>query len=121
MDSLKATITKEEMGGKMRVWRETTTTSPNGRHLGHCKALFVTTDRSLEDAERVHYQSMQDDIAECYVGLLNYAIKHKYLYERWKQNVNMMIYKEVGNIKIHRLQLIHIYEADFNFFLGHAR
>ena len=29
-----------------------------------------------------------------------------------------MIYKEVGNIKIHRLRVIHIYEADFNFFLG---
>ena len=41
LDSLKATITKKEMGGKMKVWRETTTTSPSGRHLGHYKALFV--------------------------------------------------------------------------------
>ena len=58
----------------MKVWRETTTTSPSGRHLGHYKALFATIDRSLEEAERVHYRAMQDDIAECYVGLLNYTI-----------------------------------------------
>ena len=100
------------------VWRETTTTFPSGRHLGHYQALFVTIDRSLEEDERVQYCSMQDDIAECYVGLLNYAIKHKYSFAQWKQIVNMMIYKEVGNIKIYRLRVIHIYEADFNFVLG---
>ena len=41
LDSLKATITKEELEGKMRVWGETTTTSPSGRHLGHYKDLFI--------------------------------------------------------------------------------
>ena len=28
-----------------------------------------------------------------------------------------MIYKEQGNVKIHQLQVIHIYEADYNFLI----
>ena len=31
---------------------------------------------------------------------------------------NMMILKEEGNLKIHRLRVIHLYEADLNFILG---
>ena len=29
-----------------------------------------------------------------------------------------MIYKEQGNVEIHQLQVIHIYEADYNFLIG---
>jgi hypothetical protein len=29
-----------------------------------------------------------------------------------------MIFKEPGNHKIHHLQVIHLYEADYNFILG---
>ena len=29
-----------------------------------------------------------------------------------------MIYKEQGNVKINRLRVIHIYEADYNFLIG---
>ncbi len=35
------TISLEEFQGKLRVWRESTTTSPSGMHLGHYKALFA--------------------------------------------------------------------------------
>ena len=31
---------------------------------------------------------------------------------------NMMIYKEPGNIKIHRLRVIHLYEADMSLMWG---
>ena len=35
------TITEEEFRGKLTAWRETTTTSPSGLHLGHYKSLFA--------------------------------------------------------------------------------
>ena len=35
------TITDEEFVGKLKVWKETTTTSPSGAHLGHHKALIA--------------------------------------------------------------------------------
>merc|ERR1711884_655074 len=46
------------------------------------------------------------------------CIKHRYVLQRWKNIVNMMIYKEVGNIKIHRLRVIHLYEADMGLLWG---
>ncbi|OEU15138.1 hypothetical protein FRACYDRAFT_239817 [Fragilariopsis cylindrus CCMP1102] len=111
-------LTTEEFKGKFRVWRESTSTSPSGRHLGHYKALVVTIDRSLKEEEREALRNIQEAITKCYVHMINYAIKHKYSLERWKTIVNMMIYKEPGNVKIHRLRVIHIYEADLSLLWG---
>ena len=118
LDSLTPDITVADLRGKFSKWRELTSTSPSGRHLGHYKLLFQTIDRSLTADERTKYMAMQEEIAECYVALLNYAIRHNYSLERWRQIVNMMIYKEEGNVKIHKLQVLHLYEMDLNFMLG---
>ena len=41
------------------------------------------------------------------------------VYERWRTIVDMiMIYKEEGNVNIHKLWVIHLYEVDLNFMLG---
>ena len=45
-------ITVAQLRGKMKVWREGTTTSPSGHHLGHYKSLFTVIDKSLECMER---------------------------------------------------------------------
>jgi hypothetical protein len=111
-------LTRKEFTGKFKVWRESTSTSPSGRHLGHYKALVAIIDRSLDEEDRLQYKSYQEEIAECYIGLINYAIKHRYSLRRWKTIVNMMIYKEHGNVKIHRLRVIHLYEADLSLLWG---
>ena len=49
---------------------------------------------------------------------MNYCIRNNYVLQRWKTIVNMMILKEPLNFKIHRLRVIHIYEADFNMLLA---
>jgi hypothetical protein len=49
---------------------------------------------------------------------LEYALINGYSYQRWKKVVNIMIEKEPGNPKIHRLRVIHLYEADYNLVLG---
>jgi hypothetical protein len=84
-------VTKKEITGKFKAWRESTSTSTRGRHLGHYKALVSTIDRSLEDGDRGKYRAYQDKMIECYLSLINYAIKHKYSLKRWKTIVNMMI------------------------------
>jgi hypothetical protein len=76
--------TASEWVGKMKVWRETTTTNPSGMHLGHHKALvreFPPTDEApppgavtLESKRRLLLQGQLD--------LLNYAIRHSYIYRR---------------------------------------
>ena len=111
-------VTRKNFEGKYRAWRESTSTSPSGRHLGHYKATTSTIDKSLHPGERTKLRAQQEDIQDCYIGIINYSIKHKYSYERWKTIVNMMIYKEEGNVKIHRLRVIHLYEADLGFLWG---
>ena len=51
LDHLEATVSIQHMLGKFKKWRESTSTSPSGRHPGHYKALFTTIDRSLPEKE----------------------------------------------------------------------
>ena len=44
VDATTKKLTYNEFKGKMNVWSEQTTTSPNGWHLGHHKSLFYTID-----------------------------------------------------------------------------
>ena len=75
-------------------------------------------DKSLKVEERKELLEIQEKIAGCYVATINYAICHNYLYKRWKQIKNFMIYKEQGNVKIHQLQVMHVYKADYNFLVS---
>ena len=54
----------------------------------------------------------------CYIGIINYAIKHHYSLEYWKIIMNNTIYKEPSNVKIHQLCVIHIYKADLALMWG---
>ena len=94
-------ITTDEFDSKMRKWKETTSTSPSGRHLGHYKVLVSTIDRSLKEDDVKDLKQIQQEIKMCYIGLINYCVKHRYSLHRWKTIVNMMIYKESRNVKIH--------------------
>ena len=86
--------------------------------MGHYKSLFTVINKSLKCDERKELKEIQERITGCYVAILNYAIQHNYSYKRWKQILNFMIYKEQSNVKIHQLRAIHIYEANYNFFIG---
>ena len=111
-------ITLKNFKGKLKVWRENTTTSPSGRHLGHYKSLLARGpyDNTQELYHQLHKE--QDYITNAIISILNYCIQTNYTLRRWLTIVNTMIFKEPGNYKIHRLRVIHIYEADFNLLLA---
>jgi hypothetical protein len=126
-----AEITEEEFIGKLKVWRESTTTSPSGIHLGHYKALLARhqyshipdDDETEEDGIRKvqlrdELNGMQQAMLRLHVQLINYALSRGYSYDRWKTVVNTTLFKEPNNIRIHRTRVIHIYEADYNLMLG---
>ena len=94
-------ITKEEMMTKYKLWREQTTTSPSGRHLGHYKALIGkhTYDKNSEGAQT--FEEKQQQIINVHHSMLNYAIKHGYSYCRWKQVENFTLEKDAGSPKLH--------------------
>lgn len=79
-----------------------TTTLPSDRHLalGHYKA------------------NIQDPVLlKCLHTFLNIAINRGIAIPRWSKATNILIEKDPGTPNINRLRIIHLFEADFNFFL----
>jgi hypothetical protein len=123
LDHVPAELTLEEFTAKIQSWREATTTSPSGRHLGRYKALFGTSIYLLEPDDNGNgpfeqFLVKQKEIAALIVQIINFCIQHGHVLSRWTQIVNTMIFKDEGNYRIHRLRVIHIYEADFNLLLA---
>ena len=142
LDSISGYLTENEWVGKMKVWRESTSTSPSKLHIGHHKILIYKFDdgdkiedntsrwdflRTTIEAQDHHeppqqqppsLEEMRIALLLAQIGLMNYAINHGYVYKRWTSVVNMMILKEENNTKIHQLRVIHLYKADYNLLLG---
>ena len=92
-------------------WKESTTTSPSGRHLGHMKSLLHTIDNQSESWPSSCV--CPKDIFEAIYRLTNLCITHCHVLPRWETVHNLLIQKEEGNQKIHRLRTIHIQECDW--------
>jgi hypothetical protein len=121
------TISEEEFIGKLKVWRESTSTSPSGLQLGHYKALIArhqqsevdNNDNDKRQTEKRDLDMIQREIRTLHLTrLINYPLERGYLYHRWQTVANAMLFKETGNIKIHRTRVIHLYEADVNLCMG---
>jgi ribonuclease HI len=123
---VETTISEKEFTGKLRAWRESTSTSPSGLHLGHYKALIARHRYSSipEDEDEEHRQNrdrlnrMQRELLDLHLTLLNYALTRGYSYDRWKKVANTILFKDPGVIKIYRTRVIHLYEADYNLAMG---
>ena len=81
-------------------WKEATSTSPSGRHLGHYKAII-----------------QDETLLTCLTNFLQLTLKHGLVLTRWCNAVNIMIEKDTGVPKLTRLRIIHLFEADLNLFL----
>ena len=97
-------------------WRESTSTSPYGDHLGHDKAVLRHTSRLLPtDDPSLHIGQRMFAIKAL---LLNLANGSTFLYERWLTVINAMIEKIPGNPCIDKMRIIHIISADSNYYFG---
>ena len=81
-------------------WREQTSTSPSGRHLGHYRAVI-----------------QDDTLLRCLTKFLDIAVQRGISISRWQYAINVMLEKDAGCPRINRLRIIHLFEADFNFIL----
>jgi hypothetical protein len=122
LDAVSDEVTLDEWTGKMKSWKETTSTSPSGMHLGHHKTLIkpFLPDNPPPGTppELLELESQRQAIAQAQVNLLNLAIKNQYTYERWHNVVNFLLAKEPGIPRCHKLRVIHLYEADLNALIG---
>jgi hypothetical protein len=127
-DTTRPTISDEDFSDKLKFWSESTTTSPSGTHLGHYKSLIArhsfSSDAAEDDltpafkARRDELDFKQRAIRTLRLELLNYALERGYSFQRWRKVVNTMLFKDPDNVRLHRTRVIHIYEADYNLFLG---
>jgi hypothetical protein len=107
-------------------WRESTTTSPSGKHLGIYRTLTRAASNyydlpSNAPKDRGDNNAQNKTTAELALQiqnhLINLAIKHTHSYRRWQNINNLFIEKLPGYPLIGKLRVIHIYEADWNLLL----
>jgi hypothetical protein len=118
-DKVPFDITEEEYRGKIMSWNERTSTSPGSNmHLGHLRAYWAQHLLEEGSDEEKQLETNRSNILTGHLILLNYALQFGHSYESWKMIVNSMIEKDPGTPKIHRLRVIHLYEADYNLILA---
>ena len=97
---IKTTMSEEDIRRGISKWKEKTSTSPSGRHLGHYRAII-----------------QDPTLLKCMTLFMHVAIKSGISVTRWSQATNVMLEKDTGNPRIHRLHIIHLFEADFNLYM----
>ena len=85
----------------VKAWKETTSTSPSGRHLGHYRTAILDPP----------------DVARLHTDMLNLPITYGFAPKRWTHSVTPLIEKDEGFPFLTRLRVIHLFEADYNLFL----
>ena len=78
-------------------WKEQTTTSPSGRHLGHYHIPYRTFEYDeIKKEEKEEIERLRGIIIHLYHNILQISMKHKHVYKRWNTVVTQMIEKDPG-------------------------
>jgi hypothetical protein len=100
-------MTREQVSTGFKKWREDTSTSPSGCHLGLRRIPAFSSPIKDIEARRGRIQQIQADI-------INIPIGRGFSPSRWQTIVNAMLEKIEGKPLLHKLRVIHIVEADYN-------
>jgi hypothetical protein len=69
-------ITEEVFISGYKKWKESTSTSPSGRHLGHYKAIVYDPCLKKQETEQAHLCKRETNLVAALVTLLNIPIHH---------------------------------------------
>jgi hypothetical protein len=100
-------ITPDQVSQGFKRWREETSTSPSGCHLGLQRIPAFSTETKEDELMRQQIQQVQADV-------VNLPIGNGFSPSRWQVVVNAMLEKIAGKPLLHKLRVIHILEADYN-------
>jgi hypothetical protein len=100
-------ISSDEVARGFKKWKEATSTSPSGCHLGLRRIPAIPFNEKALDETR-------QAILEVQTLAINIPIHMGFTPDRWKTVVNAMLEKVPGTPMLHKLRVIHILEADYN-------
>jgi hypothetical protein len=113
-DSIAIRITVEDLRAGFKAWRETTSTSPSGRHLGYYRSKMAFEPLPDDD----NTPRVSDRIFRVLADLADFAIRTGFIFTRWTNIVNAMLEKIPGHPLLAKVRVIHLLEADLNLSLG---
>ena len=97
----------------LEKWKESTTTSPSGRHLGH--------HHSLSSPDGTQYNKDKEDFSDGMWHILHNITSIALLNEkpltRWLTSIVILLPKDIGRPKIYRIRIINTYESEYNLVL----
>ena len=106
----KGIIPLKEFKQGYKQWKKLTITSPSGRHLVRYHVLLAPDGESKEETFSEDMWIMHNDIMN--IALLNETPLH-----RWLLCIVILLPKDQGKPKVHRLRIINTYENDYNLIL----
>jgi hypothetical protein len=113
----------DDMCDGLLKWREQTTTSPSGKHLGIYRALAkarkhqIYTNNDTKQDLSYNDSNNQPIATKClHIPhlLMTLSILKSHTFERWQIVHNFLLEKIPGYPLIDKLRVIHIYEADWS-------
>jgi Reverse transcriptase (RNA-dependent DNA polymerase) len=109
-------ITLDDWKKKYKSWKESTSTSPSGMHLGHYKSLltqhYVQDDESCKIDEKL--DTIQQQLFQTTLDIVNLSIALSFPLKRWTKAINIVIPKRKHVTSFNHLRNIHLYESDLN-------
>jgi hypothetical protein len=105
-------LTTDEMKETYRKWKESTSTSPFGCHLGYWHALLAP-DGDHKTSKKNNEQIVEQ-IWLIHTNTLNASILSGIPLRRWTTVHSNMLLKIEGVPQVDKLRAIHLYEADYN-------
>ena len=109
LPTISSTVSLDDFRQGIIKWRKDTSTSPSGLHLGHLKALTIALSDNTD--------TLATELLSVNHLLLEISRLRKQPLKRWLDEVEVMLEKDPGDPKLHRLRIICLYEADYNLFL----
>jgi hypothetical protein len=123
-ETLPLDMTFDDMCSGFSKLREQATTSPSGKHLGLYKSLVNAMKYNIgtekESKNNIHFNDATINYPTAQMCLklkfaqISLAVTHCHTFARWQVVHNFVLEKIPGLPLIHKLRVIHMYEADWS-------